>query len=69
MNSVMNKCQLGEKRNRDKLTKDNREIKLNKRKHKKQNEKKLEGKKCENNYIHQLQKTKKTTKIQNKKQY
>ena len=37
MNSVTNKTQLAEKRYRDKLKKDEKEIRLNIKKHKKQN--------------------------------
>ena len=43
MDSVTNKTRLAEKRYRDKLKKDKKEIGLNNKKHKKQNKKKLEN--------------------------
>ena len=69
MNSLTNKTGSAEKRNSDKLRKDKREIRINTRKPKGQNEKlqKIEEECKKHN--HQLQKTKKTTKLQKKKQY
>ena len=68
MNSVTNKTRLAEKRYRDKLKKDKKEIRLNK-KHKKPNKKIRKTKENYNDYNQQLQKTKKTTKLQKKKEY
>ena len=66
----MNKIQLAEKRYRDKLKKDKKEIRSNTKKHKKQNKKIRKSKENCNDYNHhQLQKTKKTTRLQKKKQY
>ena len=61
----MNKTQLAEKRYRDKLKIDKKEIRSNK----KQNKKNGKIKENYNDYNRQLQKTKKTTKLQKKKQY
>ena len=69
MNSVTNKTQLAEKRYREKLKEDKREIRLNTKKQKKQKEKIRKLENNYNEYNHQFQKTKKTTKLQKKKQY
>ena len=73
MNSITNKTRLAEKRYRDKLKKDKKEIRSNTKKHKKQNKKIRKIKENYNDYNHhhhhQLQKTKKTMKLQKKKQY
>ena len=69
MDSVTNKTRLAEKRYRNKLRKDKKEIGLKNEKHKKQNEKNRKTKENCNNYNHQLRKTKNTTKLQKKKQY
>ena len=66
MNSVTNKTRLAEKRYRDKLKKDKKEIRLKTKKYKKLNKKFEEN---YNDYNHHSQKTKKTTKLQMKKQY
>ena len=68
MNSVTNKTRLAEKRYRDKLKKDKKEIRSNTEKHKKQNKRIRKIKENYNDYNHQLQKTKKPTKLQ-KKEY
>ena len=65
----MNKTRLADKRYRDKLKKDKKEIRSNFKKHKKQNKKIRKIKENYNDYNQQLQKTKKTTKLQKKKQY
>ena len=66
----MNKTRLTEKRYRDKLKKDKKEIRLNNKKHKKQN-KKIRKHDVEDykKYNRQLQKTKRPTKLQKKKEY
>ena len=63
----MNKTRLAEKRFRDKLKKDKEEIRLNTKKHKKQNNKFRKIKESYYDYNRQLHKTKKTTKLQKKK--
>ena len=55
----MNKTRLAEKRYRDKLKKDKKEIRINNKKHEEDYKK----------YNRQLQKTKKPTKLQKKKEY
>ena len=65
----MNKTRLAEKRYRDKLKKDKKEIRLNTKKHKTQNKRIKKIKENYNDYNQQLQKTKKPTKLQKKKQY
>ena len=62
----MNKTRLAEKRYRDKLKKDKKEIRLNT---KKQNKRIKKIKENYDDYNHQLQKTKKKTKLQKKKEY
>ena len=57
MNSEMNKTQLAEKRYRDKVKKDKKEIRLNTKRHKKQNKK-----------VRKLKKVEKSTIINYKKQ-
>ena len=69
MDSVTNKTRLAKKRYRDKLKKDKKEIRLNTKKHEKQNNKIRKIKENYNDYNQQLQKTKKTTKLQKKKEY
>ena len=69
MDGVTNKTRLAEKRYRDKLKKDKREIKLNNKKHEKQNKKIRKREEGYKIYNHQLQKTKKPTKLQKKKEY
>ena len=71
MNGITSKTRLAEKRYRDKLKRDKKEIRSITKKHKKQNKKIRKMKENYNNYNHhhQLQKTKKTTKLQKKKQY
>ena len=69
MDSVTNKTRLAEKRYRDKLKKDQKEIRSNTKKHKAQNKRIRNIKENYNDYNQQLQKTKKTTKLQKKKQY
>ena len=69
MDSVTNKTRLAEKRYRDKLKKDKKEIRSNTKKHKKQNKRIRKIKENYNDYNHQLQKTKKPKKIQKKKEY
>ena len=69
MESVTNKTRLAEKRYRDKLKKNKKEIRSNTKKHKKQNERIRKTKENYNDYNHQLQKTKKPTKLQKKKEY
>ena len=69
MDSVMNKTRLTEKRYRDKLKKDKKEIRLNTKKHKTQNKRIKKIKENYNDYNQQLQKTKKPTKLQKKKEY
>ena len=70
MDSVMNKTRLAEKRYRDKLKKDKREIRLNaKKKHKKHNKRIRKIKENYNDYNQQIQKTKRPTKLQKKKEY
>ena len=65
----MNKTRLAEKRYRDKLEKDKKEIRLNTKKHKTQNKKTRKHEEDYRKYNRQLQKTKKPTKLQKKKQY
>ena len=65
----MNKTRLAEKRYRDKLKKDKKEIRLNTKKHKTQNKRIKKIKENYDDYNRQLQKTKKTTKLQKKKEY
>ena len=65
----MNKTRLAEKRYRDKLKKDKKEFRLNIKKHEKQNERIGKIKKNYDDYNRQLQKTKKSTKLQKKKEY
>ena len=62
----MNKTRLAEKRYRDKLKKDEKEIRLNNKKHEKQNKKVRKNEENYKRYNHQLQKAKKTTKLQKK---
>ena len=69
MDTVTNKTRLAEKRYRDKLKKDKKEIRLNTKKHKKQNKRIRKIKENYDDYNHQLQKTKKITKLQKKKEY
>ena len=69
MDSVTNKTRLAEKRYRDKLKKDKKEIRLNIIKHKKQNKKIRKREEDFKKYNRQLQKTKKPTKLQKKKEY
>ena len=65
----MNKTLLAENRYKDKVKKDKKEIRLNSKKHKKQNIKFRKIKESYNDYNRQLHKTRKTTKLQKKKQY
>ena len=65
----MNKTRLAEKRYRDKLKKDKKEIRLNNKKHKNQNKKIRKREEDFKKYNRQLQKTKKPTKLQKKKEY
>ena len=65
----MNKTRLAEKRYRDKLKKDKKEIRLKAKKHKKQNKRIRKSKENYNDYNQQLQKTKRPTKLQKKKEY
>ena len=65
----MNKTRLAEKRYRDKLKKDEKEIRLNNKKHKKQNKKIKKREEDYKKYNHQLQKTKKPTKSRKRKEY
>ena len=65
----MNKTRLADKRYRDKLKKDKKEIRLNTKKHKKQNKRTREINENYDDYNRQLQKTKKSTKLQKKKEY
>ena len=65
----MNKTRLAEKRYWDKLKKDKKEIRLNAKKHKKQNKRIRKIKENYNDYYQQLQKTKTPTKLQKKKEY
>ena len=65
MDSVTNKTRLAEKRYKDKLKKDKNEIRSNTKKHKRIRK----IKENYNDYNHQLQKTKKPTKLQEKKEY
>ena len=69
MDSVTNKTRLAEKRYKDKLKKDKKDIRLNTKKHKKQKKQIRRSKENYKKHNHQLQKTKKTTKLQKKKQY
>ena len=69
MDSIMNKTRLTEKRYRDKRKKDRKELRLNAKKHKKQNKIIRKNKENYDDYNHQLQKTKKPTKLQTKKEY
>ena len=69
MDSITNKTRLAEKRYRDKLKKSKKEIRLNNNQHKKQNKKIRKHEEDYKNYNHQLQKTKKLTKLQKKKEY
>ena len=69
MDSVTNKTRLAEKRYRDKLKKDEKEIRLIFKKPKKQNKNVRKNKEDYNKHNHQTQKTKKITKLQKKKQY
>ena len=63
MDSITNKTRLAEKRYREKLKKDEKEIRINTEKQKKIREDEEDYKK----YNHQLQRTKQTTKLQKKK--
>ena len=65
----MNKTRLAEKRYRDKLKKDKKEIILNNKKHKKQNKKIRKHEEDYEKYNRQLPKTNRTTKLQKKKKY
>ena len=65
----MNKTRLTEKRYRDKQKKDKKEIRLNAKKHKKQNERIRKIKENYDDYNRQLQKTEKSTKLQKKIEY
>ena len=65
----MNKTRLAKKRYSDKQKKDRKEIRLNAKKHKKQNKRIRKIKENYDDYNHQLQKTKKPTKLQKKKEY
>ena len=66
--SVTNKTRLAEKRYKNKLQKDKKEIRLKTKKHKKQNKKFRKSKEDYENYSRQLQKTRKSTKLQKKKE-
>ena len=66
MNSITNKTRLVEKRYRDKLKKDKKEIRLNFKKQTKKPRKSEEDYKKDHRQLH---KTRKTTKLQKKKQY
>ena len=68
MNSVTNKTRLAEKRYRDKLKKDKKEIRLNAKEHKKQNKKIRKTEENYGKYNHPIQKTKKSTKWHKEKQ-
>ena len=68
----MNKTRLAEKRYRDKLKKDKKELRLNTKTHKKQNKedyKKYNRQLQKTKKSTKLQKTKKSTKLQKKKEY
>ena len=67
MDSVTNKTRLAEKRYRDKLKKDKKEIRSNTMNYKKQNKKIRKIKGNYNDYNHQLQKTKKDNEITKEK--
>ena len=69
MDSILNKTRLAEKRYRDKLKKDKKEMRSNTKKHKKQNKNIRKNKENYNDYNRQLQKTKRPTKLQKKKEY
>ena len=69
MNSLVNKTQLAEKRYKDKLKKEKKEIRLKNKKPKEQNKNFGKSKEEYKKYKRQLQKTNKTTKLQKKKQY
>ena len=59
MDSITNKTRLAEKRHRDKLKKDKKEIRLINKKYKKQNKKIRKSKEDYKKHNHQSQKTKK----------
>ena len=65
----MNKTRLAKKRYRDKQKNDEKEIRLNAKKHKKQNKRIRKIKENYDNYNRQLQKTKKSTKLQKEEEY
>ena len=69
MNSVVNKTQLAGKRYKDKLKKEKEKNRLKNKNLKKQNKNFRKSKEEYKKYNRQLQKTKKTTKLQKKKQY
>ena len=69
MDCITNKTRLAEKRYRDKLKKDKKEIRLNIKKHKKQINKRRKDEEDYKNHNHHLRKTKKSTKLQKKKLY
>ena len=64
----MNKTRLTEKRYRDKLKKEKKEIRLNNKKEKKQNKKIRKHEENYKKYNRQLQRTKRPTKLQKKKE-
>ena len=65
----MNKTHLAKKRYRDKLEKEKKEINLNNKGHKKQNKEIRRSGEDYKKYNHRLQKPKKTTKLQKKKEH